>query len=64
MKKYFLSIALISTMIGSIVTGCSSQKKVDSTDSTSTNRTTTTTDTSKATHMDTTKKDTSKKPPR
>ncbi|MDB5109115.1 MAG: hypothetical protein JWR67_229 [Mucilaginibacter sp.] len=63
MKKYFLSIALISTMIGSIVTGCSSQKKVDSTDSTSTH-TTTTTDTSKATHMDTTKKDTSRKPPR
>ena len=63
MKKYFLSIALISTMIGSIATGCSSQKKVDSTDSTSTH-TTTTTDTSKATHMDTTKKDTSRKPPR
>jgi hypothetical protein len=59
MKKQILEIALIAAILGSIATGCSSQKKAGTTD-------TTMKDTSKvatpaATPVDTMKKDTTKK---
>jgi len=55
MKKQILGIALVAAITGSIATGCSSQKKAGSSD-------TTMKDTTKvATPADTTKKDTMKK---
>jgi hypothetical protein len=69
MKKHFLSFALVVTMVGSIVAGCSSTKSTDGSDSTKTDSAATvapapTTDTTKTdtTKTDTTKKDTTKKP--
>ncbi|WP_374948239.1 hypothetical protein [Mucilaginibacter sp.] len=68
MKKHILSFALVATMIGTIATGCSSEKaagsgsdstKMDSTATMST-PTTTPTDTMK---KDTTTRDTTKKVP-
>jgi type IV secretory pathway TrbL component len=57
MKKQILSLALVATMVGAIVAGCSSSKTTSGSDSTST-------DTSKMAPAatDTTKKDTSAKP--
>jgi hypothetical protein len=68
MKKHILSFALVATMIGTIATGCSSEKAAGSgsdstaTDSTATMATpsTTTTDSAKT---DTASRDTSKKVP-
>lgn len=68
MKKQILSFALVATMIGSIAAGCSSTKKTDGSDSTST---TTMKDSSSSmttrpdsTTRDTTRKDTTKTPPK
>ena len=66
MKKQILGLAIAAMMFGAIVTGCSSAKKTDGSDSSSmTKDTTKMMDTSKKMmdtgKMDTTKKDTTKK---
>ncbi|GGH05431.1 coproporphyrinogen III oxidase [Mucilaginibacter phyllosphaerae] len=67
MKKQILSFALVATMVGTIATGCSSEKKAGTGDSTSTDSTATMaapTDSAKTDTMkkDTTTTDTTKKP--
>ncbi|WP_147321916.1 entericidin [Mucilaginibacter conchicola] len=63
MKKQFFAFAAAAMIIGSIVTGCGSEKATNGSDSTKTDSTAATTapaDTTKA--PDTTKTDTTKKP--
>ncbi|MBB6127819.1 hypothetical protein [Mucilaginibacter lappiensis] len=65
MKKKILSLALVATMIGTIASGCSSEKKAGGSDSTSTDTSKMTSPAAKtdtAAKPDTTKKDTSAKP--
>jgi hypothetical protein len=61
MKKQILSVALVATMIGAIATGCSSTKKTDGSDSTSTTTMKDSSSSTMTTKPDTTKKDTIKK---
>jgi len=59
MKKHFLSFALVATMVGSIIAGCSTKTDSAATVAPAPTTDTTKTDTAKT---DTTKKDTTKKP--
>jgi hypothetical protein len=61
MKKHILGFALVATMIGSIATGCSSEKKAGGSDSTAKDSAMTTPATDTTKKMDTTKTDTTKK---
>lgn len=59
MKKQILSVALVAAMIGSIATGCSSEKKAGSgTDSTATDSTSMMAKPDSSAMKDTAKKDT------
>ncbi|RKR83153.1 hypothetical protein BDD43_3355 [Mucilaginibacter gracilis] len=64
MKKQVLSFALVAAMIGSIAAGCSSTKKTDGSDTTSTTTTVKDSTSTMSTPTDTTKKDTTKTPPK
>ena len=62
MKKQILIFALVATVIGSIATGCSSEKKTGTGDSTSTDSTAVTAPAADTTKTDTATTDTTKKP--